>query len=65
MEFRASLSHSIRYPEATAVRHGYKVKRTTSKLTATEQRQWEELANRMLAEAIRPKHIKAASKKIR
>jgi hypothetical protein len=35
--------------------HGYKVKRSAPNLTAEERRQREDLANRMMAEALRPK----------
>ena len=42
--------------EYLTTHHGYKVKRSAPKLTVEEQRQREDLANRMMAEAMRPKH---------
>ena len=41
--------------EKITVRRGYKVKRSAAALTEAEQRQREELANQMMAEAMRPK----------
>jgi hypothetical protein len=41
--------------EKITVRRGYKVKRSAPALTEAEQRQREELANQMMAEAMRPK----------
>ena len=41
--------------DAVTTHHGYKVKRSAPKLTAEERRQREDTANRMLAEAMRPK----------
>ena len=40
---------------AVTTHHGYKVKRSAPKLTAEERRQREETANRLMAEAMRPK----------
>jgi hypothetical protein len=42
--------------EYLTTHHGYKVKRSAPKLTVEEQRQREDTANRMMAEAMRPKH---------
>jgi hypothetical protein len=41
--------------ESTVVRHGYKVKRSTAKLTLEEQRRKEDAAIRLLAETMRKK----------
>jgi hypothetical protein len=41
--------------DSVTTRHGYTVKRSAPKLTVEEQRQREELAHRMMAEAMRPK----------
>jgi Type IV secretion-system coupling protein DNA-binding domain len=41
--------------DSVTVRHGYKVKRSVPKLTVEEQRQREDTANRMMAEAMRPR----------
>jgi hypothetical protein len=41
--------------ESITTRRGYKVKRSAPALTAAERRQREEIANQMMAEAIRPK----------
>ena len=50
--------------ESVSVVHGYKVKRTVPKLTAEERRQKEDIAARVIGEAMRQSG-KAASKKIR
>ena len=41
--------------DSVTTSHGYKVKRSAPALTAEERRQREELANKMMAEAMRPK----------
>jgi hypothetical protein len=41
--------------DSVTTHHGYKVKRSAPKLTVEEQRQREDTANRMMAEAMRPK----------
>jgi hypothetical protein len=41
--------------DSVTTHHGYKVKRSAPKLTVEEQRQREDLANRMMAEAMRPR----------
>ncbi|MEI6196406.1 MAG: type IV secretion system DNA-binding domain-containing protein, partial [Verrucomicrobiota bacterium] len=41
--------------DSVTTHHGYKVKRSAPKLTVEEQRQREDLANQMMAEAMRPK----------
>jgi hypothetical protein len=41
--------------DSVTTSHGYKVKRSAPALTEAEQRQREELANKMMAEAMRPK----------
>ena len=43
--------------DATVMRRGYKVKRSIPALTDAEQRQREELANKMMAEAMRRKRL--------
>jgi hypothetical protein len=41
--------------DSVTTHHGYKVKRSAPNLTVEERRQREDLANRMMAEALRPK----------
>jgi hypothetical protein len=41
--------------DSVTTHHGYKVKRSAPKLTVEEQRQREDTANRMMAEAMRPR----------
>ena len=41
--------------DSVTTRQGYKVKRSAPKLTLEEQRQREEIANRVMAEAVRPR----------
>lgn len=41
--------------DSVTTHHGYKVKRSAPKLTVEEQRQREDLANQMMAEAMRPR----------
>lgn len=41
--------------DSATTHHGYKVKRSAPKLTVEEQRQREDLANQMMAEAMRPR----------
>jgi hypothetical protein len=48
--------------DEVTIRRGYKVKRTAPALTEAEQRQHEELANKIMAEAMRPK-FRTPSKK--
>ena len=49
--------------DSVTIHRGYRVKRTTAKLTAEEHQQREDLANQVIAEAVRPKRG-ATSKKI-
>lgn len=62
------IAHLISLPvsapkDSVTVRRGYKIKRTAPALTADEQRERENLANQMMAEAMQQKH-RTHSKKI-
>ena len=49
--------------ETTTLSHGYKVKRTAPKLTPEEQKQKDDIAIRVITDAMRPGVRRAPSKK--